>query len=87
VSEDGDNGDGDGDDDVFPSPLTATPGPFTAFASQLTAPVENNAYSKDDVDDGAGAGAAPRLIVEALVVRKMSLEEAFLDFGGFALID
>ena len=27
----------------------------------------------------------PRLIVEALVVRKMSLEEAFLDFGGFSL--
>jgi hypothetical protein len=29
------------------------------------------------VDDG------PRFIVEALVVRKLSLEEAFLDFGGF----
>ncbi|KAG1717895.1 hypothetical protein EDB19DRAFT_1805757 [Suillus lakei] len=27
----------------------------------------------------------PRLIVEALVVRKMSLEEAFLDFGGFSV--
>ncbi|KAH7909411.1 hypothetical protein BJ138DRAFT_1155327 [Hygrophoropsis aurantiaca] len=27
----------------------------------------------------------PRLIVEVLVVRKMSLEEAFLDFGGFSL--
>lgn len=27
----------------------------------------------------------PRLIVEALVVRKMSIEEAFLDFGGFSL--
>ncbi|KAG6918788.1 hypothetical protein DXG01_011540 [Tephrocybe rancida] len=27
-----------------------------------------------------------RLIVEALVVRKMSLDEAFLDFGGFALM-
>ncbi|KAJ7854989.1 hypothetical protein B0H14DRAFT_3865360 [Mycena olivaceomarginata] len=76
VSED----DGDGDDDVFPSPLTATPGSFTAFASQLTAPVEHSAR-------GAAQGAAPRLIVEALVVRKMSLEEAFLDFGGFALID
>jgi len=31
------------------------------------------------VDDG------PRFIVEALVVRKLSLEEAFLDFGGFGL--
>jgi hypothetical protein len=27
----------------------------------------------------------PRLIVEALVVRKMSIEEGFLDFGNFAL--
>lgn len=27
----------------------------------------------------------PRLIVEVLVVRKLALEEAFLDFGGFAL--
>ncbi|KIK63932.1 hypothetical protein GYMLUDRAFT_40144 [Collybiopsis luxurians FD-317 M1] len=27
----------------------------------------------------------PRLIVEALVVRKLSLEESFLDFGGFGL--
>ncbi|KAF8066894.1 hypothetical protein FPV67DRAFT_1781353 [Lyophyllum atratum] len=34
-----------------------------------------------------GAGQAQsRLIVEALVVRKMSLDEAFLDFGGFALM-
>jgi hypothetical protein len=31
------------------------------------------------------ATAEPRLIVEALVVRKLALEEAFLDFGGFAL--
>ncbi|EPS93216.1 hypothetical protein FOMPIDRAFT_162655 [Fomitopsis schrenkii] len=28
----------------------------------------------------------PRLIVEALVVRKQSLEEAFVEFGGFQLI-
>lgn len=27
----------------------------------------------------------PRLIVEAMVVRKMSIEDAFLDFGGFSL--
>ncbi|KAJ7160954.1 hypothetical protein C8R46DRAFT_1106053, partial [Mycena filopes] len=81
------------DDDVFPSPLTATPVPFTAFASQLTVPVEpvvilgNATGASDTKPDGAGetAAAAPRLIVEALVVRKMSLEEAFLDFGGFSL--
>lgn len=29
------------------------------------------------------ADEGPRLIVEALVVRKLSLEEAYLDFGGF----
>jgi hypothetical protein len=71
--------DDDDDDDVFASPMTATP--FTAFASQLTVPVETSilAHGKD-----AGS-ALPRLIVEALVVRKMSLEEAFLDFGGFSL--
>ena len=28
-------------------------------------------------------GGGPRFIVEALVVRKLSLEEAYLDFGGF----
>lgn len=30
------------------------------------------------------ASQEPRLIVEALVVRKMSLEDSFLDFGGFS---
>ncbi|KAJ7686808.1 hypothetical protein B0H17DRAFT_1136674 [Mycena rosella] len=70
----------DGEDDVFPSPMTATPGPFTAFASRLTVPVENSANLGKD-----NGTALPRLIVEALVVRKMSIEEAFLDFGGFSL--
>ncbi|KAJ7629976.1 hypothetical protein DFH06DRAFT_703954 [Mycena polygramma] len=69
----------DGEDDVFPSPMTATPVPFTAFASQLTVPVENGTHAKE------AGNVLPRLIVEALVVRKMSLEEAFLDFGGFSL--
>lgn len=31
------------------------------------------------------ANSGPRLIVEALVVRKMSIEEAYLDFGGFQI--
>lgn len=80
--DDGLGDDDDGEDDVFPSPMTATPGPFTAFASQLTVPMENSTgtQGKDN-----GKYVAPRLIVEALVVRKMSLEEAFLDFGGFSL--
>ncbi|KAG6888049.1 hypothetical protein C0995_010910 [Termitomyces sp. Mi166 len=36
-------------------------------------------------DAGTVEGHGSRLIVEALVVRKMSLDEAFLDFGGFML--
>jgi hypothetical protein len=39
-----------------------------------------NGCAEEDDDDGV------RLIVEALVVRKLSLEEAFLDFGGFSLV-
>ncbi|KAF5366160.1 hypothetical protein D9758_005775 [Tetrapyrgos nigripes] len=41
-----------------------------------------NGEGDDDVDPNADA----RYIVEALVVRKMSLEEAFLDFGGFSVM-
>lgn len=36
------------------------------------------------IDDVWVADNEPRLIVEALVVRKMSLEDSFLDFGGFS---
>jgi hypothetical protein len=54
--------------------------PSTAFASDtLDASV---ATLKDAVDPLLAA----RLIVEVLVVRKMSLDESFLDFGGFTLI-
>jgi len=46
-----------------------------------TLPADNDtrveAAQPASVDDG------PRFIVEALVVRKLSLEEAYLDFGGF----
>ncbi|KAF7307799.1 hypothetical protein MKEN_01140000 [Mycena kentingensis (nom. inval.)] len=63
----------DGEDDVFPSMITTVPGPFTGLAStHLTVP--NTTPTTD--------GPTTRLIVEALVVRKMSIEEAFLDFGG-----
>ncbi|KAJ7042796.1 hypothetical protein C8F04DRAFT_1074819 [Mycena alexandri] len=76
----------DGEDDVFPSPHLAMPVPFTAFASQLTVPVDRGHTNGDKHENGNGAPVlSPRLIVEALVVRKMSLEEAFLDFGGFSL--
>ena len=81
----------DDDDDVFASPTTAIPS-FPTFSASTTG------ESHLDVDAAAigmvgalmahKAGEAaeqPRLIVEALVVRKISLEEAFLDFGGFSL--
>ena len=39
-----------------------------------------------DVDpESTDISKGPRIIVEALVVRKMSIDEAFLDFGGFSL--
>ncbi|KAF9014037.1 hypothetical protein BDQ17DRAFT_1230822 [Cyathus striatus] len=72
------------DDDVFASPITAKPS-FTSFKN-------STGESHLDVDVSRASALTtendkiPRLIVEALVVRKMSLEEAFLDFGGFSLI-
>ncbi|KAJ2919448.1 hypothetical protein MD484_g1051, partial [Candolleomyces efflorescens] len=81
----------DDDDDVFGLP-TVTKGSFPKFAPYTTG------ESHLDVDPAAvklaGAiggspsedGEKPRLIVEALVVRKMTLEEGFLDFGGFSIL-
>ncbi|KAF7321057.1 GTP-binding protein 2 [Mycena chlorophos] len=67
----------EGEDDVFPTMVTAVPEPFTGLASShLTVPVDTSAKSTNT------SNVEPRLIVEALVVRKMSIEEAFLDFGG-----
>jgi len=59
-----------------------------AVEPQTTAPVtplEGDDYSDAEVKDVHRPSInEPRLIVEALVVRKMSLEDSFLDFGGFA---
>ena len=82
--------DDDDDDDVFASLPTAVPS-FPTFSAHSTG------ESHLDVDAAAigfvsaleadgGKKEEPRLIVEALVVRKMSLGEAFLDFGGFQMI-
>jgi hypothetical protein len=82
------------DNDVFATPLTAIPS-FPTFSASRTA----ESHFDEAVINIVGAmGAAisgngdaekekqqSRLIVEALVVRKMSIEEAFLDFGGFSL--
>ncbi|CAA7262482.1 unnamed protein product [Cyclocybe aegerita] len=79
----------DDDDDVFASPKTAVPS-FPTFSASTTG--ESHLDVDATVIGIVGAMSAngeveqqPRLIVEALVVRKMSLEEAFLDFGGFSL--
>ncbi|GLB41177.1 putative GTPase activity [Lyophyllum shimeji] len=73
--EDGGDDDEDDDDDVFATPLgTSVP----------SGSKEKHATETEAGGAGAAAGRS-RLIVEALVVRKMSLDEAFLDFGGFAV--
>ncbi|KIK38481.1 hypothetical protein CY34DRAFT_809311 [Suillus luteus UH-Slu-Lm8-n1] len=55
-------------------------------ANELASPPENMlSPSKSPAAGVKTAMSEPRLIVEALVVRKMSLEEAFLDFGGFSV--
>ncbi|KAK0196654.1 hypothetical protein F5146DRAFT_1012382 [Armillaria mellea] len=48
----------------------------------FTTPSPSAPYTSSSAEDSKDQ---PRLIVEALVVRKMSIEEAFLDFGGFSL--
>ena len=87
----------DDDDDVFAPPTTATP--FSTFPttpggeSFLNVPATALAFPATFSSSGAGSAmnggkaekGETRLIVEALVVRKMALEEAFLDFGGFSL--
>jgi hypothetical protein len=75
------------DDDVFASPLSTAKPPFASFShgvERLGAQGDDILGQMDDVDGEEKTGN--RLIVEALVVRKMSLDEGFLDFGGFSLI-
>ncbi|KAG1721205.1 uncharacterized protein EDB91DRAFT_301042 [Suillus paluster] len=65
--------------------------PIIAEPYQQTQPVTNEPESPTEIilisskSPAAELETEPRLIVEALVVRKMSLEEAFLDFGGFSV--
>ncbi|GBE84522.1 hypothetical protein SCP_0605010 [Sparassis crispa] len=51
-----------------------------------TAIVDHVAKAGDGEEVPEEKELEPRLIVEALVVRKSSIEEAFLDFGGFSLV-
>lgn len=93
-AEDGENvdADEDDDDDVFASPMTSK-SPFASFSNGVKKLASNdgtltpNGEEENGAnDDNEGERAGNRLIVEALVVRKMSLDEGFLDFGGFAMI-
>ena len=55
------------------------------LVSQLASPALTESTLPDVVPDMPAYDAKePRLIVEALVVRKMSIDEGFLDFGGFS---
>ncbi|KAL1760543.1 hypothetical protein FB107DRAFT_256076 [Schizophyllum commune] len=63
----------DDDDDVFPAPRFPSSSHVSQVETDGPVVVEKNGENQ------------PRLIVEALVVRKMSLDEAFLDFEGFIL--
>ena len=76
--------DAEGDSDLFPSPT-----PFSSALSNSIITVKGNSNGRvADFVDTIDTSNQPqiRMIVEALVVRKMSLEEAFLDFEGFQLI-
>lgn len=61
--------------------VASVPSTFSSIDGETTA----EGGKPPNIQLGAGPGAS-RLIVEALVVRKMSIEEAFLDFGGFQLV-
>ena len=84
-AQDADNAfDHEGDSDLFPSPT-----PFSSALSNsiITIQGDSNGHITTDADTVDTSNQPQiRMIVEALVVRKMSLEEAFLDFEGFQLI-
>ncbi|KAG1838720.1 hypothetical protein DFJ58DRAFT_860853 [Suillus subalutaceus] len=69
-----------------PSSIFAETYRHQPVADELASPPEIMLVpSKCPTAEIEAAMLEPRLIVEALVVRKMSLEEAFLDFGGFSV--
>ncbi|KAE9402247.1 hypothetical protein BT96DRAFT_564447 [Gymnopus androsaceus JB14] len=88
---------GEDEDDVFPSPtpFTSTTRPFSHTSISISNSHSQSVFPAPAPVDGALAqtngngieleGIPRRLIVEALVVRKMDLSEAFLDFGGFGV--
>jgi len=74
------NGNGDENGAKLGSPIHPIQIPKKSKDAKKLAPqIATTAYT--------GPISEPRLIVEALVVRKLSADEAFLDFGGFTLAD
>lgn len=78
--------------------LTALHVPLAGTPTDLSSSPRLHSTNKEDGStNGTGFQLAttaytdiapePRLIVEALVVRKLSADEVFLDFGGFTLAD
>ena len=67
------------DQHTFPSYFTDEPDPDSSLAALVGLPTVDASETITVVTK------EPRLIVEALVVRKLSLDEAFLDFEGFSL--
>ncbi|KAJ8082488.1 hypothetical protein PM082_008343 [Marasmius tenuissimus] len=86
VADDAATVDGE-DDDVFASPTPSVPYKTFQFATNIepSTPLTEGTEGLLPGPRKGGEGKGTHLIVEALVVRKMSLEEAFLDFGGFSL--
>jgi hypothetical protein len=66
------------------SPISPTSPTFPNGLTNGRGLSPTNQYPKDQ--QAGDEEEEVRLIVEALVVRKLSLEEAYLDFGGFSLI-
>ncbi|KDQ10707.1 hypothetical protein BOTBODRAFT_177988 [Botryobasidium botryosum FD-172 SS1] len=73
---------------VSPEP-NATPLPLPPTlptVPKIALPAEKQEATHDGLpNDDAEAAAEPKLIVEALVVRKLALEEVFLDFANFSI--
>ncbi|KDQ55450.1 hypothetical protein JAAARDRAFT_208724 [Jaapia argillacea MUCL 33604] len=74
-----------------PNPIFALPEDDDDVLPSLPPKQHSNGEHIPNGGEETGGGSdvdpdEPRLIVEALVVRKMSIEEAFLDFGGFEVV-
>lgn len=76
--------------DESPTPEIAPLTPSFSEATLTSVPPTPALTEATLAESGAGSplltAKEPRLIVEALVVRKMSIDEGFLDLGGFSVV-